>query len=65
MPFSQARLRRLVPAMAALAIFAGLFFAAQISQVSGAAAERIASDYKFTAMPIAMPPGYHPKKVQR
>lgn len=65
MPFSRARSRRLVPAIAALTIFAGLFFAAQISQVSGAAAERIAADYKFTAMPIAMPPGYHPAQTTR
>ncbi len=65
MPISRASLRRLVPAISALMIFAALFFAAQISQVSGAAAERIAADYKFTAMPIAMPPGYRPAQTTR
>lgn len=51
--------------MTAVAISAGLFFAAQNSQVSAAGAERIASHYKFTAMPIAMPPGYRPTLTTR
>lgn len=65
MPFSPARLRRLVPAIAALTVFVGLFFAAQIPQVSATGADRIASHYKFTGMPIAMPPGYHPTQTTR
>ncbi len=65
MSFSRARLRRLTPAIAALVVSAGLFFATQISQVSAAEADQIASHYKFTEIPIAMPPGYHPTQTIR
>lgn len=65
MPFSRFRLRRLVPAVVALAVFLGTFFAAQFPQVSATAAGQAASHYKFTEMPIAMPPGYHPTGTER
>jgi hypothetical protein len=65
MSFSRVRLRRLTPALAAIVVFVGLFFAAQIPQVSATEADQIAAHYKFTEMPIAMPPGYHPAQVTR
>ena len=65
MSFSRARLRHLTPAIAAVVAFVGLFFAAQIPQVSAADADQVAAHYKFTEMPIAMPPGYHPTQTTR
>ena len=65
MSFSGATLRRLTPVISALVVLAGLFFAAQIPQVSAADADQIAAHYKFTEMPIAMPPGYHPTQTTR
>jgi enediyne biosynthesis protein E4 len=65
MPLSRARLRRLIPAIAAVVVAVALFAAAQIPQVSAAETNQIASQYKFTQMPIAMPPGYHPTMTTR
>jgi hypothetical protein len=65
MSFSRARLRRLTPAIAAVAVCAGLVVAAQLPRLSAAQADQITAHYKFTAMPIAMPPGYHPTQTTR
>jgi hypothetical protein len=63
---SRTRLRRAVPAIAAIALLVGLFFNAElpVASASGDAA-KVASQYKFTSMPIAMPPGYHPTQSIR
>jgi hypothetical protein len=60
MPFSRARLRRLVPGASAIALLAVLFAVAQLPTASAGQVSQIASQYKFTQMPIAMPPGYNP-----
>ena len=65
MSFLRPRVRRLVPGAAALALIAGLFFAAQLPAASATAVNKVASEYKFTQMPIAMPPGYHPTQTVR
>ena len=52
------RFRRLIPGLAAVLVVGSLFFAAQAAvAVTGAA--QAASQYKFTQMPIALPPGYN------
>jgi len=58
--FSLSSPRKLTPAVAALAVIAGLFVISSPPTVSAAVADQVASHYKFTEMPIAMPPGYHP-----
>src|SRR6266705_6589042 len=65
MSFSRTRLRRLVPAIAAIALLIGLFFNASLAVVSAADAGQVASEYKFKEMPISMPPGYHPTQTIR
>jgi enediyne biosynthesis protein E4 len=65
MPFSRARLRRLVPGVSAIALLAGLFVGAQLPRASAGEIDQVASQYKFTQMPIAMPPGYHPTQTIR
>lgn len=57
--------RRLTSVIAAIVLCTGLFFAVQFPQVSAAQADKVASQYKFTPMPIAMPPGYHPTQTTR
>lgn len=58
-------MRKFVPGIAAVALLAGLFFAAQPPSVSAAVANQLASHYKFVQMPIAMPPGYRPTMTVR
>ncbi len=65
MSFSPVRPRRLVPAVSAVALLAALFVVAQPPSVSASEAQQIVSRYKFTEMPIAMPPGYHPTQTIR
>jgi hypothetical protein len=65
MSFSNARLRRSVPGIAVLSVILVLFFVARLPSVSGAEIDQIAAQYKFTEMPIAMPPGYHPTQTVR
>ncbi len=65
MPFFPAIPPRLVTIITAFTVCAGLFFAVQFPRVSAAQGDRIASQYKFTEMPIAMPPGYHPTQTTR
>ncbi len=54
------RLRHLVPAIAAIGLLIGLFINAELPAASATVVKQVASQYKFTSMPIAMPPGYHP-----
>jgi enediyne biosynthesis protein E4 len=65
MSISRTRLRRLVPALVAITLLVGLFFAAEAPVAAAGNADQIASEYKFTPMPIAMPPGYHPTQAIR
>jgi enediyne biosynthesis protein E4 len=65
MSISRARLRRLVPGIAAIVLLTGLFFNAELPVASAGDAGKIASEYKFTQLPIAMPPGYHPTQTIR
>jgi hypothetical protein len=65
MSISRTRLRRLVPAIAAVGLLVGLFFGARSPVAAAADANKVASAYKFTPMPIAMPPGYHPTQMIR
>jgi hypothetical protein len=59
------RLRRLVPAIAAIGLLIGLFVSADLAVASPANAGKVAASYKFAEMPIAMPPGYHPTQTIR
>jgi len=52
------RFRRLIPALAALVLISSLFFASN-SAVAVTGQAQTAAQYKFTEMPIAMPPGYN------
>jgi enediyne biosynthesis protein E4 len=65
MSISRTRLRRLVPALAAVTLLVGLFFAAELPVAAASDTNKVASEYKFTSMPIAMPPGYHPTQTIR
>jgi enediyne biosynthesis protein E4 len=65
MSFSRTRLRRLVPAVSALMLIVVLFFVARLPGASAAQASKVASEYKFTELPIALPPGYHPTQTER
>lgn len=65
MSLKRARLRRLVPASAAIALLAVLFVVAQLPTASATEVEQIASKYRFTEMAVAMPPGYHPTQTIR
>jgi len=59
--------RRFVPGLTALVLIAALFAVAKsaVASTSGGEAAKVASHYKFTRMPIAMPPGYHPAQSVR
>ncbi|MCW2933290.1 MAG: RNA-binding protein [Actinomycetia bacterium] len=59
------RFRLLVPAMVAIALLGGLYAAANLAVASPANANEVAASYKFTQMPIAMPPGYAPTQAIR
>ncbi|HEY2577503.1 MAG TPA: CRTAC1 family protein [Streptosporangiaceae bacterium] len=65
MSISRTRLRRLVPAIAAIGLLVGLFFNAALPVSAAGNPSKIASAYKFRSMPIAMPPGYHPTQTIR
>src|SRR5215469_11039316 len=55
------RMRRLVPGLLAIILLVSIFFVAQ-AQVSTASADTVAAPYKFTELPIALPPGYDNQK---
>src|SRR5271168_2281046 len=59
------RLRRLVPAIVAIAMLAVLLVGANMAVASSVNANHVASAYKFQEMPIAMPPGYQPTQTIR
>jgi enediyne biosynthesis protein E4 len=65
MSLLRTRLRRLVPAIAAVGLLGVLFVVAQLPKASAAEVKQVASAYKFDEMPIAMPPGYHPTQTIR
>jgi hypothetical protein len=54
-----------VPGASAIALLAGLFAVAQLPTASASEVKQVASQYQFTEMPIAMPPGYHPTQTIR
>src|SRR5436305_9741564 len=54
---ARALLRKLVPGVMAIVVLAGLRIVAS-SQEAVAGAPQIAAQYRFTELPIAMPPGY-------
>jgi hypothetical protein len=56
------RLRRLVPGIAAIALLIGVGVVTQ-GQVATAEPARVADAYKFTELPIALPPGYDSQKM--
>jgi len=56
------RMRRLVPGLLAIILLVSIFFVAQ-AQVSTASADTVAAPYKFTELPIALPPGYNDQKM--
>lgn len=62
---SRERLRRMVPGLTALAVILGLFLGARLPSASAAQLQQVASAYKFTELPIAMPPGYTPRQTIR
>jgi enediyne biosynthesis protein E4 len=59
------RLRHLVPAFVVILMLVGLLVGANMAVASNANANAVASQYKFQAMSIAMPPGYHPTQSIR
>src|ERR1700722_1250936 len=65
MTTQRTRLRRLVPAIVAIGLLVGLFVNANLAVASPVNASKVAASYKFTQMPIAMPPGYHPTQTIR
>src|SRR6202522_823269 len=65
MSTTRTRLRRLLPAFVAIPLLVGLLVGANMAVASPVNANKIASDYKFQGMPIAMPPGYHPTQTIR
>src|SRR4051812_41919757 len=65
MSSSSPRVRRSLPGIVALAAILVLFLVGRLPSASGSEKEQIASRYKFTEMPIAMPPGYRPVQTVR
>jgi hypothetical protein len=59
---SRQRVRRLIPGVAAILLAAALVIVAQSS--IAVAADDTAAKYKFTEMPIAMPPGYDQQQMR-
>jgi hypothetical protein len=58
-------LRHLVPAFVVILMLLGLLIGANVAVASNVNANKVASEYKFQAMSIAMPPGYHPTQSIR
>jgi hypothetical protein len=59
------RLRGFIPGVVAIALGVTMFGIARQPTISSAELKSIASVYKFKEMPIAMPPGYHPRQTIR
>jgi hypothetical protein len=58
-------LRHLVPAFVVILMLVGLLVGANMAVASNVNANTVASQYKFQAMSIPMPPGYHPTQSIR
>src|SRR5580693_5193351 len=65
MSTTRARLRHLVPAFVVILMLVGLLIGANMAVASNVNANSVAAQYKFQAMSIAMPPGYHPTQTIR
>src|SRR6202044_3923263 len=65
MSTTRARLRHLVPAFVVILMLVGLLIGANMAVASNVNANAVASQYKFQAMSIPMPPGYHPTQSIR
>jgi enediyne biosynthesis protein E4 len=65
MSIPRVRFRLLVPALVAIVLLGGLYAAANMAVASPANANKVAASYKFTGMPIALPPGYEPTQTIR
>jgi len=59
------RLRHLVPAFVVILMLLGLLIGANMAVASNVNANAVASQYKFQAMSLPMPPGYHPTQTIR
>lgn len=56
---TRTRLRHLLPAFIAIPLLVGLLIGANMAVASSVNANSVAAGYKFSAMQIPMPPGYH------
>jgi enediyne biosynthesis protein E4 len=59
------KLRHLVPAFVVILMLVGLLIGANMAVASNVNANAVAAQYKFQAMSIPMPPGYHPTQSIR
>jgi enediyne biosynthesis protein E4 len=59
------RMRHLLPAFVVILMVLGLLIGANMAVASNVNANSVAAQYKFQAMSIAMPPGYHPTQTIR
>ncbi|MFC6882194.1 MULTISPECIES: FG-GAP repeat domain-containing protein [Actinomadura] len=57
--------RKFVPGLAVIMLVTALYFVARLPTASGADRDGLAARYRFTEMPIAMPPGYRPAQTVR
>ena len=62
MAVTRERVRKLVPGLVAALVLVSLYVIAQ-SRVATYGADSVASQYKFTELPIAMPAGYNDQKM--
>ena len=62
MSIPRSRLRKLVPALSAVIVLGSLFLVAQ-TRVASYGAATTASQYRFTEMPIALPPHYDDQQM--
>jgi enediyne biosynthesis protein E4 len=65
MSTTRTRLRHLVPAFVVILMLVGLLIGANMAVASNVNANSVASQYKFQAMSLPMPPGYHPTQSIR
>jgi enediyne biosynthesis protein E4 len=65
MSTTRTRLRHLVPAFVVILMLVGLLVGANMAVASNVNANAVASQYKFQAMSLPMPPGYHPTQTIR
>src|SRR5258708_15905202 len=65
MSLPRVRFRLLVPSIVAIVLLGGVYAAGNMAVGSPANANKVAASYKFTGMPIALPPGYEPTQTIR